>query len=91
MAKGPYSKLHARHIKEFADVVQQIDIKDDDTFADMLCCAVHHYGISIDGIAAESSHDRTTVSRWVNGHSFPHVSKRKGIVQYVLEQCRAAS
>ena len=85
--KRECSVLHAKHLREFGALISQLDTSDQSVFHDLTYNAAHFFGIGPAKIGELGRADRTTASRWVNGHSYPGKLAAEVIGKRIAAEC----
>lgn len=75
--------FEAQSMHEFANLLAQADIREDEQFSTAVRLATQYHGITISEFVDEFCVSAPTVSRWAKGTSVPHVMARPRIISWI--------
>jgi hypothetical protein len=84
---GECSLLHAKYLRAFAELIPKLNTADRGVFHDLTYGAAHFCGIGPEKIGVLGRADRTTASRWVNGHCYPGELAAEEIAKRIAQKC----
>lgn len=75
-------------VDSFAAMLPNCDTSIDEEFASLISAALRQPAVNINDITSEFEVNRSTVHRWANGKTKPHVLVRPLIVDFIIKKLK---